>query len=154
MSSVGAILLVVRASSTTTTLQRVAVIAIAVIVFALVFELVRRRALLERYALLWLLASLALVLLAVWKGLLTHLARDLDIYTPVNALFAAGFVFVVVLLLHFSLVISRLSEQSKTLAQRLALLDDRIEQPSELAAEPDARRSSAAQQRTRAAGER
>jgi hypothetical protein len=147
VSGVGAILLVARASSATTTLQRVAVIAIAVIVFALVFELVRRRALLERYALLWLLAALALVLLAVWKGLLTHLARDLDIYTPVNALFAAGFVFVVVLLLHFSLVISRLSEQSKSLAQRLALLDERIERPTELTAEPEARGSSAAGER-------
>jgi hypothetical protein len=147
VSGVGAILLVARASSATTTLQRVAVIAIAVIVFALVFELVRRRALLERYALLWLLAALALVLLAVWKGLLTHLARDLDIYTPVNALFAACFVFVVVLLLHFSLVISRLSEQSKSLAQRLALLDERIERPTELTAEPEARGSSAAGER-------
>jgi hypothetical protein len=117
-----------RVSSTTATLQRVAVIAIAVIVFAIVFELVRRRALMERYALLWLFAAVALLVLAIWRGLLTTLAGHLGIYTPVNALFAAGFVFVIVLLLHFSTVISRLSEQNKALAQRLALLDEQVEQ--------------------------
>jgi len=113
-------------SQTTATLQRVAVIAIAVIAFAVVFELVRRRALMERYALLWLLAAVVLLVLAIWRGLLTKLSSEVGIYTPVNALFAAGFVFVIVLLLHFSLVISRLSEQSKVLAQRLALLDEQV----------------------------
>ena len=112
-------------SHTAATLQRVAVIAVAVLVFALIFELVRRRALMERYALLWLLAAMVLVVLALWRGLLTKISGELGIYTPTNALFAAGFVFVVTLLLHFSLVISRLSEQSKVLAQRLALLDER-----------------------------
>ena len=115
-----------HASQTTATLQRVAVIAIAVLVFAGVFELVRRRALMERYALLWLFAAIVLVALAVWRGLLTKISSQLGIYTPVNALFAAGFVFVITLLLHFSHVISRLSEQNKMLAQRLALLDERL----------------------------
>ena len=89
----------VRTTGTTATLQRVGVVAIAVIVFVLVFELVRRRALMERYALLWLLAAVALMVLALWRGLLTSISKDLHIYTPVNALFAAGFVFVIVLLL-------------------------------------------------------
>jgi hypothetical protein len=127
---------VAHTSHTTATLQRVAVIAIAVIVFALVFELVRRRALMERYALLWLFAAMVLIVLAVWRGLLTKISGELGIYTPVNALFAAGFVFVVTLLLHFSLVISRLSEQSKILAQRLALLDERVSE--EVAPEDEA----------------
>jgi hypothetical protein len=134
-------LLAARTTETAATLQRVAVVAFAVVVFGLVFELVRRRALLERYALLWLLAAVVLVVLAAWRGLLTSISSDLHIYTPVNALFAAGFVFVVALLLHFSTVISRLSEQNKALAQRLALLDERVDQsgsgqPPGSAAEP------------------
>ncbi len=120
------LLLAARTTGTAATLQRVAVVAFAVVVFGLVFELVRRRALMERYALLWLLAAVLLVVLAAWRGLLTSISSDLHIYTPVNALFAAGFVFVVALLLHFSMVISRLSEQNKALAQRLALLDERV----------------------------
>lgn len=137
-----------KASSTAVTLQRIGVVAIAVIVFALVFELVRRRALMERYALLWLLAAVALVVLALWHGLLTSISSDLHIYTPVNALFAGGFVFVIVLLLHFSMVISRLSEQNKLLAQRLALLDERV---AEAAHDAD---ELTAEQSTRAIGER
>jgi hypothetical protein len=141
MSLAITLLLAARTTATAATLQRVAVVAFAVVVFGLVFELVRRRALLERYALLWLLAAVVLVVLAAWRGLLTSISSDLHIYTPVNALFAAGFVFVVALLLHFSMVISRLSEQNKALAQRLALLDERVDQartghPPENAAEP------------------
>jgi hypothetical protein len=115
-----------RVTQTTVTFQRAGVIVFAAVVFVLVFELVRRRALMERYALLWLAAAVVLVVLAVWRGLLTSVSGDLHIYTPVNALFAAGFVFAIVLLLHFSMVISRLSEQNKILAQRLALLDERV----------------------------
>jgi hypothetical protein len=115
-----------RVTETTVTFQRVGVIVFAAVVFVLVFELVRRRALMERYALLWLAAAVVLVVLAVWRGLLTSVSGSLHIYTPVNALFAAGFVFAIALLLHFSMVISRLSEQNKILAQRLALLDERV----------------------------
>jgi hypothetical protein len=122
----GALAAAVHVSGGTATAQRVAVVAIALVAFAVIFELVRRRALLERYALLWLGAAIVLVVIAVFRGLLTSLSGKLGIYTPVNALFAAAFVFVVALLLHFSLVLSRLVEQNKTLAQRLALLDERL----------------------------
>lgn len=110
------------------TYQRVAVIAIAVLVLALVVELVRRRRLMERYALLWLLAAAGLFVLGVWQGLLTTLATDVGIRSAPNALFALGFVFVVALLLSLTLVISRLSDQNKQLAQRLALLANRLEE--------------------------
>ena len=83
-----------------------------------VFELVRRRRLLERYALLWLFSSLVLLGLAVWRGLLDDLARAIGISYPPNALFVVAFGFVLVLLLHFSLAVSRLADQTKVLAQR------------------------------------
>ena len=110
------------------TYQRVAVIAIAVLVLAVVVELVRRRRLMERYALLWLLAAVGLFVLGVWQGLLTTLATDVGIRSAPNALFALGVVFVVALLLSLTLVISRLSDQNKQLAQRLALLANRLEE--------------------------
>ena len=81
------------------TYQRVAVIAIAVLVVVVVVELVRRRRLMERYALLWLGAARLLFVLAVWQGLLTTLSTEVGIRSPPNALFAVGFAFVVVLLL-------------------------------------------------------
>jgi hypothetical protein len=97
-------------------------------VLAVVVELVRRRRLMERYALLWLLAAVGLFVLGVWQGLLTTLATDVGIRSAPNALFALGFAFVVALLLSLTLVISRLSDQNKQLAQRLALLANRLEE--------------------------
>jgi hypothetical protein len=94
--------------------------------FLLVFELVRRRRLLERYALLWLFSSAVLLCLSVWRGLLEDLASLVGIFYAPSALFAVAFGFVLVLLLHFSLVISRLAEQTKVLAQRLGLLTHEV----------------------------
>jgi hypothetical protein len=114
--------------ASTETLQRIAVIAIALIVFAAVLELVRRRRLMERYALLWLLAALVLVVLAIWKGLLTTVSADFGIHYPPSTLFAIGFGFVVLVLLSVSIVISRLADQNKRLAQHVALLSERVEE--------------------------
>jgi hypothetical protein len=108
---------------------RIQLVAIAVTagLFALVFELVRRRRLMERYALLWLLASTVLLGLSVWRDLLETIASAVGIYYAPSALFAVAFGFVLVLLLHFSLVISRLADQNKVLAQRVGLLQQQLD---------------------------
>src|SRR5256885_3407292 len=108
-------------------IQLVAIVASAALL-VVVLELVRRRSLLERYALLWLFSALVLLSLAVWTGLLQTVAKAIGIAYPPNALFLIAFGFVLVLLLHFSLAVSRLSDQSKVLAQRLALLEERQRQ--------------------------
>jgi hypothetical protein len=107
-------------------LQLVSVLA-AVCLLVVVLELVRRRRLLERYALLWLLAALVMLGLAGWRGALVRLAQSLGIFSPPNALFFVAVGFVVVLLLHFSAAVSRLTDQSKILAQRLAIMEQRVQ---------------------------
>jgi hypothetical protein len=94
--------------------------------FFLVFELVRRRRLMERYALLWLFSTAVLLGLAVWKNLLQEVASAVGIYYAPSALFVVAFGFVLAMLLHFSLVISRLADQSKVLAQRVGALQQRV----------------------------
>jgi hypothetical protein len=91
-----------------------------------VLELVRRRALMERYALLWLLSSVVVLGLAIWDDALTVLAREIGIVSGPNALFLVAIAFILLLLLHFSAAMSRLSDQSKVLAQRQALLERRL----------------------------
>jgi hypothetical protein len=110
-----------------TRIQLVAIFAAGGL-FVLVFELVRRRRLMERYALLWLFSSAVLLALALWKGLLETLAHAMGIFYPPSALFVIAFGFILVLLLHFSLVISRLADQNKILAQRLGLLEQRLDE--------------------------
>ena len=110
--------------------DRIQIVAIIVTagLFFLVFELVRRRRLMERYALLWLFATAVLLGLAVWRGLLERVAGTVGIVYAPSALFAVAFGFVLALLLHFSLVISRLADQNKVLAQRLGMLHERVAQ--------------------------
>lgn len=110
--------------------QRAEVIIVAVVICLLIFELVRRKRLMERYAILWLVAGITLLVLALWQGLLTTLSHAVGIYYPPAALFAVGFLFVLVMLVHFSMTVSRLSDENKVLAQRLALLQQRLEQDS------------------------
>jgi hypothetical protein len=105
-------------------IQIVAILASAVLL-VVILELVRQRRLLERYALLWLFSSLVLLGLAVWNDALSTISGALGIATPSNGLFLIAFGFVLVLLLHFSLAVSRLSDQTKVLAQKLAILENR-----------------------------
>lgn len=102
--------------------QIIAVIA-AVIVFIFVIELVRRRRLVERYALLWMFAAGVGVVLAVWNDGLDWIAERVGIASPPNALFLLGLVAVFGLLLNFSVAVSRLSEETKLLAQTISRLD-------------------------------
>jgi hypothetical protein len=110
-----------------TRIQLVAILG-AVALLLIVLELVRRRRLLERYALLWLLSAVVLLGLSLWRGALVELAQAVGIAYPPNALFFVAFAFVLVLLLHFSAAVSRLADQSKVLAQRVALLEERLHQ--------------------------
>lgn len=108
--------------------QRIEVILVALLICAGILELIRRKHLMERYAILWLVLGITILVLAAWKGLLTTLSHAAGIYYPPAALFAVAFLFVLALLLHFSIVLSRLSDQNKILAQRLALLQQRLDE--------------------------
>ena len=105
--------------------------AIAALVLLLViFELIRSRRLQERYALLWLLTGIVIFVFAVWRDLLARMADLVGIAYPPSALFILAAFFVLVVLLHYSTVISKLSEQNRILAQRLGLLEQRLEDDS------------------------
>jgi hypothetical protein len=118
---------VMAAALRTASDQRLEVIGLAIVVCGLVFELVRRKRLMERYAILWLFAVATILLLALWQGLLTSVSHAVGIYYPPSALFAVAFVFVLVMLVHFSITLSRLSDQNKMLAQRVGLLQQELE---------------------------
>lgn len=130
-------------------IQIVAILGFAAL-FLTVFELVRRRRLMERYALLWLFSTAVLLGLSVWRNLLERFADTVGIFYAPSALFAVAFGFVLLLLLHFSLVISRLADQNKVLAQKLGQLQQRVDDlerapaPAAAEAEPDGAQAPAA----------
>jgi hypothetical protein len=98
----------------------------SVVLLGIVIELIRSRKLRERYALLWLATAGVILFFAAWRAGLHSLSDALGIAYPPNALFVLALLFVLVLLLHFSTVISKLSDRSTTLTQRLALLEERL----------------------------
>jgi Uncharacterized conserved protein (DUF2304) len=97
----------------------------------IVLELIRRRRLQERYALLWLLTGLVLTALSAWRHGLNTIAGWVGVsgYPPA-VLFAVGILFILAVLLHYSTVISGLTDQNSILAQRLALLEARLGEES------------------------
>ena len=99
----------------------------SLLLLLVVFELIRSRRLKERYALLWLLTGVVLLALSAWRGGLNTIAGWFGVtgYPPA-VLFAVGTLFILVVLLHYSTVISKLSDQNVILAQRLALLEERL----------------------------
>ena len=99
----------------------------SLLLLLVVFELIRSRRLRERYALLWLLTGVVLLALSAWRGGLNTIAGWFGVtgYPPA-VLFAVGTLFILVVLLHYSTVISKLSDQNVILAQRLALLEQRL----------------------------
>ena len=110
---------------------RVVAVLASVVLLLVVLDLVRRRRLLERYALVWLGVTVLLILLSLWDGLLTGVASVIGIFYPPSALFVVAFGFIIVLLLHFSVAVSRLADQSKVLAQQLGLLEERLRRQEE-----------------------
>jgi hypothetical protein len=91
-----------------------------------VLELVRRRRLREKYALLWILTAIVLLVLSVWRGAVTSIATALGVSYGPTVLFAVGALFVLVVLLHYSTVISALTDRTVVLSQQLALLEERL----------------------------
>jgi hypothetical protein len=104
-----------------------ATIASLVLLFG-VLELVRRRRLREKYALLWILTAIVLLILSVWRGAVSGIATALGVSYGPTVLFAVGALFVLVVLLHYSTVISALTDRTVTLAQKVASLEQRIDE--------------------------
>ena len=99
----------------------------SVLLLLIVLELVRGRRLKERYALLWLATGGVLLVLSAWRGGLNTIAGWLGVETyPPAVLFAVTTLFVLLVLLHYSTVLSKLTDQNVELAQRIALLEQRL----------------------------
>ena len=94
----------------------------SVLLLVVVFELIRSRRLRERYALLWLATGVTLLVLSLWRGGLNTIAGWFGVTGYPPAVFFAVASFFVL----YATVISKLADQNVILAQRLALLEERL----------------------------
>ena len=112
----------------------------SLLLLLVVLELVRGRRLKERYALLWLATGIVLLVLSAWRGGLNTIAGWAGVETyPPAVLFAVATLFILLVLLHYSTVLSKLTDENVELAQRIALLEERVAGVSMDEAEPQDR---------------
>lgn len=98
----------------------------AVIIFGVVIDFIRRGLLKEKYSVLWLASAIAIIIVAVKKSLLDYIAGLIGVAYPPTLLFAIAFIFIILIILHFSVVISILHEKNKTLSQELTLIKNAL----------------------------
>ncbi len=94
--------------------------------FALIIDFIRRGLLKEKYSVLWIAATMVIIILSLKKGLLDSFAGLLGVAYPPSLLFLVAFIFVLLIILHFSVVISIFHEKNKTLSQELTLLKNAL----------------------------
>jgi hypothetical protein len=104
--------------------NRIQIFAImgSISLFLLIVRLIQRRRLKEEFALLWLLIFLSFVVISLFKPILELIAKVAGIYYPPAALLLLLILGITIILIHYSTVISKLSEQNKTLIQEVALI--------------------------------
>jgi hypothetical protein len=94
----------------------------SIFILIFIFELVRKKRLKEEYSLLWLFFSILFFIFSIWRKGLEKFAHFIGIDYPPSALFLLLLIFVFSILLHFSIIISKLSENNKNLIQEVGIL--------------------------------
>jgi hypothetical protein len=107
--------------------QKIFAILIAVAIFVTIIELVRRRKLKEEYSWFWLLTGACLFILAIKYDWLVAITGLIGAGFPTSTLFFFGIIFLILINLHFSIVLSHSANQIKNLTQELALLKNRVQ---------------------------
>jgi hypothetical protein len=109
-------------------------VIVALAALVLVFELLRRRRLREKYAALWVVIAVGTLVVAVFPGLLRWVADLVGIQTPSNLLFFGSLIVLFAVSLQLSREVGLLEEQSRRLAEEVGTLGlrlDALEKPSD-----------------------
>jgi len=100
---------------------QVLAIIMAVVLLIAVVILLRSYVLPEKYAVIWIVASIVAIVLSAWPGLLSTVSRFFGISSPINLLFVGGFFVVLLLLMQISLELARTRDELRKVVQRIAL---------------------------------
>ena len=101
-------------------------VCLSVCLLLLIFELVRKNKLKEKYALVWLIIGVTILIFAIFDKILLFVTVLFGIKLPINTMFFLGIFFIIIINLHFSMVISNLEQQNKRIVQELALLEAQL----------------------------
>lgn len=104
--------------------QKVFALIIGIGLFVVIIEMVRRRKLAEEYSFLWLVTGVGIVMAVFGYDILEWITYFIGARTPTTVLFILGFIFMILINLHFSIKITKLAAQVKELAQKIAISEE------------------------------
>ncbi|MFW0184348.1 DUF2304 domain-containing protein [Rothia sp. CCM 9418] len=103
---------------------------LSLVVFLMVITQVRNQKMKEKYAALWLVISAVIIVLALFPDVLLRLAEFTGVVVPVNLLFLLAIMMLIAVCLHLSFEVSKLSDETRTLAEEIAILKATVDQGS------------------------
>ena len=107
----------------TTRFQIILIVGI-VLILLFILNMIRKRKLELKYALVWLIVLIALLVLVCVPEKLKEIAESLGIYSPTNMIFFFGFVFALIIIFVLTVTVSRLSARIRRLAQIVAMMNE------------------------------
>lgn len=109
-------------------MSRITILSVSASLILLLYllEMVRRRKLRTEYSILWLFGSAVMLVFSINKNWLDYVSQAVGIFYPPSFLFLIGMFFMLLILIHFSITISKLQQMNKKMAQELALLKQRV----------------------------
>jgi len=108
----------------------------AILLVAIMIELLRRRQLREKYAAFWMAVGAGVIVLGIFPRLLDSLARVLGVASGASLVLFLGIVFLLLVCIHLSWETSRLEEETRTLAEEIALIRLELAEQERLTVEP------------------
>jgi hypothetical protein len=97
------------------------------VTLGLLFEMLRRRQLREKYAVFWVVVAVCTLVIAIFPSLLARASNALGVAVPSNLLFFVASMVLFVVSVQHSSELGRLEERNRTLAEELGLLKVRLE---------------------------
>jgi len=109
-------------------MSRIQILAITASLFLIVtiYKLVKKGKMSERYSILWFITGFALLILSIFRCVLDSFSKYIGIYYAPAVLILTILFFGVLIAIHFSIAISKLSKFCETIIQEIALLNNKV----------------------------
>lgn len=105
---------------------QIVAISVSLLLFLFIMYLVRSQRLKEEYSLLWIFFSLVFILFSFWRSGLDYISDFMGVAYPPAALFMILLMAIFLILIEFSIIISKLADKNKSLAQEIGMLKERL----------------------------
>ena len=112
-------------------------IVVGLTVAVVVFSLLRTQRIREKYAATWIVLAAAAILVSIFPQVVGAVGRAVGVHTPINMVFVLAVVVLFVVLMQLSAEVSRAEETTRTLAERVALLQLEVTELRGAADRPD-----------------